>query len=280
MEKDHTRRLLSYSLMKCCPLFLSNAVYDDGYYFSVERLNYSFEFKNSVAVLQWLPSITEIKPDDTDCFIMMQNDTPHQATILNYPSYEMSGGDQYEADPGIRVASDGSVLDLNGSVDRAHYHAFAISMILISRWIDFMKENGVWDNTRMVIASDHGVAKENSPRPVKDLEVVGAFNPVLLVKDFCDSTGLHEMSIDYSFMTNADVPTLAVSNIIPNAINPFTGRQINTAEKRAHQQMVTTSGLYDADDRNAGRTQFDTSDGHWYAVSDNIFDLNNWHLIE
>lgn len=279
MEKNHTRRLFLYSFMKCSPLFLSNAIYDDGSYFSVERLNYDFEFKNAVAVLQRLPFITEIKDDSSDCFVMMQNDTPHQPSILVYPDYELFGNeDQNVADPGIRVASDGSVLDLSDYLDRAHYHAFALSMILVSRWIDFMKENNVWDNTRMIIVSDHGIAKIDSPRPVDNMEVVGAFNPVLLVKDF--SNGQTQMNMDHSFMTNADVPTLAVSDIIPNAENPFTGKQINNVEKKTHQQMVTTSGLYDADGRNANKTQFDTSDGHWYAVSDNIFDLNNWHLVE
>lgn len=281
MENDHTRRLFFYSLMKCSPLLLSNTIYDYGYYFSVENLSYSFEFKNSVAALQWLPLVTETKDDSSDCFVMMQNDTPHQPNILIYPGYELfSDGDQYEADPGIRVASDGSVLDLSDKLDRAHYHSFALSMILLSRWIDFMKENDVWDNTRMIIVSDHGIAKIDSPRPVDNMEVVGAFNPVLLVKDFSDGNRQKEMKTNYSFMTNADVPTLSVSGIIPNAVNPFTGKQINSMDKKTHQQMVTTSGLFDADGKNAKKTQFDTSDGHWYAVSDNIFDLNNWHLVE
>lgn len=89
-------------------------------------------------------------------------------------------------------------------------------------------------------------------------------NPLFLVKDFNSK----EFTISNEFMTNADTPTLAVDNLIRNPINPFTGRVINNDEKNAHPQIVTSSSHWDTTKYNG--TTFDTSDGHWYSVHDDI----------
>jgi hypothetical protein len=74
----------------------------------------------------------------------------------------------------------------------------------------------------------------------KDLDVE-AVNPLLMVKDF--------QSDDYetseTFMTNADVPTLAVEGIIRDPRNPFTEKMIDSSEKNEHPQIITTARNYE-----------------------------------
>ena len=77
-------------------------------------------------------------------------------------------------------------------------------------------------------------------------------------------------------MTNADVPTLAMKDIIENPINPFTGKAINSDEKTAHDQMVILSELWDIKVNN-GNT-FKPS--KWASVKDNMLDKDNWTFYD
>ena len=77
-------------------------------------------------------------------------------------------------------------------------------------------------------------------------------------------------------MTQADVPTLAVKDIIKNPINPFTGKIIDNSEKYAHDQLITSSHNYNP----SNGTTFDTSDGSWFSIHDDIFKQNNWKKLD
>ena len=74
----------------------------------------------------------------------------------------------------------------------------------------------------------------------------------------------------------ARVPTFAVDDLIENPVNPFTGKEINNDEKYAHDQYVIHSWEYDIAINN-GNTFIPSK---WYRVKDNIWDLNNWTLLE
>ena len=162
------------------------------------------------------------------------------------------------------------------------------------KYVSFCIENGVdyikmtntkiisiicdiwYDNTKIILVADHGRGlAQFDYMLMKDPEIdVQWCNPLLMVKDF-DST---EFSISDEFMTNADVPTIVTKDLIPNPINPFTGKLISDSEKFNHPQIITSSQLWDTATNNG--TVFDTSDGHWFSVHDNIFDETNWKQIE
>ncbi len=44
-----------------------------------------------------------------------------------------------------------------------HYQSNMASLTALGEWFDFLKENNCWDNTRIVIVSDHGT-------DIKDLD--------------------------------------------------------------------------------------------------------------
>ena len=76
-------------------------------------------------------------------------------------------------------------------------------------------------------------------------------------------------------MTQADVPTLAFKNLIDNPVNPFTDNEVNNTEKYKDYQSVLFSKYLSIDENN-GNTFLP---GDWYAVKNNVYDLNNWEYI-
>jgi arylsulfatase A-like enzyme len=91
---------------------------------------------------------------------------------------------------------------------------------MLGKWIDFLKENDKYDNTRIIIVSDHGVdlnSKFQDNIVLLNNKRVQAYAALLLVKDF-NSHGF--LSIDDMFMTNADIPIIALEDIVKNPVNP------------------------------------------------------------
>ena len=136
----------------------------------------------------------------------------------------------------------------------------------------------MYDNTKIIIVADHGYGlyyhNENLDFSNKDdyHKNVEFYYPMLMVKDF-NATGF---TTSDEFMTNADVPTLATKDLIENPVNPFTGKEINSNEKTAHEQLVITSGDWDVADNN-GTTYLPSG---WASVSDNLRDRSNWNFYD
>ena len=95
----------------------------------------------------------------------------------------------------------------------------------------------------------------------------------MMFKDF----NAKEFTTSNEFMTQADTPALAVKGIIENPINPFTGKPVSDKEKTAHPQVITTSRNFSITQNNG--TSFDTSDGEFLSVHDNIFNPDNWEFV-
>jgi len=144
----------------------------------------------------------------------------------------------------------------------------------IEKWFEWMKNNDVYDNTKIIIVSDHGVPWERFEDkidfeiPFKNIneDVVSAgymlgLNPLLLVKDFNQKEPLKN---DSRFMSNLDV-----NSIIFDESNP-TNRAIS--ENRVLEGFISWWAR-DLDNK----TQFSLS--HSYLVKDNIFDGNNWKRV-
>jgi arylsulfatase A-like enzyme len=149
------------------------------------------------------------------------------------------------------------------------------SIMLLAHWFDFLKENDVYDNTRIIIVSDHG-AYGIMPFPdsvilpdSNDLRLE-AFNALLMVKDFDDE---FELKTDNSFMTNADVPHIATEGLIQNLINPFTGKEMRIEKDGG--VTITTNGIWEP----YKLIQSGIKPDEWLHVKDNIFESENWSKV-
>jgi hypothetical protein len=106
-------------------------------------------------------------------------------------------------------------IDTFGSEENASYmYTFLAAMNALNRWIDFLKQAGVYDNTRIIIVSDHGNGFDTEMFENSGME---SFNPLLMVKPF-NTRG--PLTISDQFMTNADVPSIVTADM-NNPVNPY-----------------------------------------------------------
>ena len=278
------RNFFCFSLMKISPILLQYPLYMDGTYcvqkdnvqYTIglsESYGVSTAFLNSYAVLEGLNSITVGEDSGEGAFIMMSNSMTHEPQLLQEPEYvpaQHVDNQAYDEAHKDRFTVNGRTLRVETTEQMQHYEINMAALIMLGNWFDYMRANGVYDNTRIIIVADHG----HFLRQFDDLvfgvgrrEDIMGYNPLLLVKDF-DSTGF---TVDDRFMTNADVPALALSDLVDNPVNPFTGNTV-TSDAKAEDQYVTISSDWDIAVNNG--TTF--SPAQWYAVHDNIFDTNNW----
>lgn len=289
---SNRRNFFCFSLMKTMPVVIQNNLYEDGRYnradvnsFQSQYNDYIAEGVNSIfmdayEVLTNLPDMTNITEDATDTFLMMNNNSAHEPTMLQAPDYvptEFVDNTQFYAENMHLYTLNGVTLKMQNAWQMTNYQVNMATMIQLGKWFDYMRENDVYDNTRIIIASDHAyfgyqldeLLYNDDHFALKDLAL---FYPLLLVKDF----GSEEFTTSTEFMTQADVPTLAVDSLIENPVNPFTGKEINNDEKYAHDQYVICSWEYDIAINN-GKTFIPS---RWYRVKDNMLDLNNWTLLD
>ena len=282
------RNLFLYSIMKISPLFVQKTIYDKGDYCNLisspiqicsdihTATGINETFTKSYRVLQSLSKITNIK-DNGNTFMMMCNDTTHSPNLLTEPEYEPNeevNNRKYDDAHKDRFMLNGRELKMETVNQVEHYQINMAAMIQLGNYFDFLREQDLFDNTRIIIVSDHGYALnqfDDMRLGNKWDEDVMFYNPILLVKDFDSDT----FSIDNQFMTNADVPTIVTTGIIENPVNPFTGKIINNVEKFNHDQFVIHSREFSTSKNNG--TKFIPAP--WYAVHDNIFDMNNWEYL-
>lgn len=272
--KIQSRNFFYYSFMKAVPLFLQGSVYDNGNYWSLSDNLYTSEnFTNNYAVLELLPKLTNITDEDKNTVLLMNNEATHSFTTLtsDYEPgaiYKGSVVDYFKSYDfnGYKISIDDETRVMSYQVNMA-------SFLKLGEWFAYLKENGVWDNTRIIITGDHGyVFGDMVTDGGLDIE---RFNPTFMVKDF-DSNG--EFATSDEFMTNADVPSIAMNKLIENPINPATGNSVNNDGKNGELLLNTTAHWHIVADHVPGYV-FNTSDGEWWQMTGrNIFKSENWQL--
>lgn len=257
------RNFIWYSIMKMMPFVCRDFIYDDGdWWQTATKDGRNLTFVDSYSVLDFMPKLTDTTAgtngSSSNTFTFICNDTTHDPVLLQGPDYvpaenvTQRGASPYSVEP--------------------HYDINAAAYKKIGVWLEWLKANGVYDNTRIIIASDHGRnIKTDAFTKEKKLPFMReSCHPVLFVKDF-NAQG--PMVTDDTFMTNADVPSLAVKDLIANPINPFTGKDIT---KQVNKTLVTvaTNGSWMPEEHK--KNTFVIPESDLFTVHDNIFDENNW----
>ena len=260
-------------MFKAAPVAIQSKLYDSGYYYAMldQRDAADIAMLDSYSTLDNLIEITEIKDTEKNTFFAIDNDLPHSPAQMQLPDYTVAFPvNNTGMETGFREDADGRRMELDPMY---HYHVNAASFNLLARWLDYLREENVYDNTRIIIVADHGAALNQFPEMVLDDGFdIESVNPLLMVKDF-DS---HGFNTDNTFMTNADVPYLASSGLIDDPRNPFTGKAIDNTAKVDHKvQLIFNPKAKNSIDNNNGYT-FNSDGLYWYGVHDNLFDLNNW----
>ncbi|GHU16865.1 hypothetical protein FACS1894163_07000 [Spirochaetia bacterium] len=252
-----TRQLVRFSFFKFAPLLLRPIIYDNGRWLGAPSSEkFSKRTLDHYAVLDLLPEISEITDDDTNTYTAIVNDLPHEPAFLETPGY---------------TPADEPMNKGNGPfADEQHFHVNSASLLLLGQFFNWLKSQNCYENTRIIITADHGWPVSVDSFPVLPDGVNSSFyNPLLLFKDF-NAEGM--LLTDMTFMTNADVPLLAVKDIISEPVNPFTGVPLQAQKENG--VVVTSSRRFSF--RKYDKYQFDIKDTEWLYVHDDIFKPENW----
>ncbi|MBQ9872015.1 MAG: YidC/Oxa1 family membrane protein insertase [Eubacterium sp.] len=287
---NNLRNFFCFSIMKTLPLELQPIVYNSGMYYMAgdtpglsmqvqtgmsESIGMNPAFMEPYQVLDHLEDMTRIQKGTDNNFLFFYNDTPHEPMLLQEPEYEPRNkvdNTEYDKKHTNRFTVNGKSLTIETDKQMVHYQTNMAVLLRIGKWLDYLREKGVYDNTRIIIVSDHGYHLYQVPDMVfvvgKRLIDTDNYFPLLMVKDFYAKG----FSTSDTFMTNADVPYLAVKDLIQDPVNPFTGNPIAIDEKTAHDQLITTSMDWNVATNNG--CTFNASG--WASVHDNIHDRENW----
>ncbi len=275
--ENQKRRFFGYSLCRVMPLSVQAFLYENGKYNSLSPNRVTNAFANSYVIMEHLSELTEFTEDEKPQLLVMHNMMPHEGVYLDPPDYKLTST-TYDNSSQIRdVTINGRTMHLTDEEEIIHYDANMASYLLIAKWLDTLKKEGVYDNTRIVVVADHGY---NIPQfddlMFDDIDLnVESINPLLMVKDFASSG---DLETDDSFMTNADLPTIAMEGIIEDPVNPFTGTPVNNDRKSEGPLIVTKSSMWNL--INHHECTYSTADSPWYYIHDSIFDRDNWSVYE
>ena len=287
MVAMNNRNFYFYGIFKSSPVIMQKFLYDNGDYLSGKVLNQEITSlynafgvnKNFVREIKVLDTLSENSAigETGNNFLYFANNATHAPCLLQLPDYTLENrvNNQKLVDYDDYVI-DGKKLGMKTRDQVSHYHANMACFIKLADWFDFMKANGVYDNTRIILVSDHGaplrhfddLVLDNSKDSSKNIEW---YYPLLLVKDF-DSK---EFAVSEEFMTNADVVSIATKGIIDNPLNPFTGKSINNNEKYNSVQYVFGSHAHSLNKHNKNTY----IPGTWYAVHNDMRDKKNWKIV-
>ena len=247
------RDFLFFDFFRVCPVSLRGILYDHGGWWS--SIKDKAKDENSLAIrfyssLDYLPELSDLT-EGTGSYMAIDNDLPHEPAWMQYPEYTLQSP---ITEKGKNWAGSESVYK--------HYHTNAATLRMLGEWFAWMRQNGVYNNTRIVIASDHGRHFKGENRTLEtdfDKSEVAAWNALLLYKDF---GSLGELRTDSTFMTVADVPSLAT--------------QGKASSEHKNEGMTVVTGLGEASDH--GKYSFNCTEK--YRVKDNIFNAANWEKVK
>ena len=231
--------------MKIAPIWGQNAIYDDGVYYSADSYQYTRDsFIRQYSEIDALPYITGITDSTENTYLFIKNAMTHQPTVLDPETYRPAAisvsnmfGDT------SRFTVDGKTIRMDTEEQIGHYNTFMAFMIQVGEWLDYLRQQGVYDNTRIVIVADHANACEHYKAcKISSTTNILRFNPLLLVKDFNET----EWKESDEYMTNADAPLLILEGLVDNPINPATG-EVLSDEGKYGTQYIPVSSKYDKD---------------------------------
>ena len=258
------RNMFYFSLFRILPLEVRRIFYANGMYGSVGIPIYSASFMNAYSAIENVTNEIEFV-ENQDCINIIVNNVTHEPPCKE--TVQMIGKDFL-----IPLAKK---YCFNESTEN-HFYANYLAHESCARFFRFLKDNGCWDNSRIIIAGDHG----SGGIRVKGMNFIDAFAgfdfypesliPLIMMKDF-DSNG--KLNKDYTFMTLADIPALATKDLpVELQKNPFTEKKFIDTQNKEIVKSVE-DGSWHANHQ-LKSTQFDVYS--WVYVKENVYDPACW----
>lgn len=218
--------------MRGLPYFLKDRIYDDGKWqpVMVEAAGVTFREWAQLKALPELTRITKGKPQ----FNIVWSILPHEP---NYIAQDCQPTKEpvYLTEHELQARGFSSLREFN------HYQGAKCSLLIVADYFDKLKELGVYDNTRIVIVSDHGIVNGVEDRSTR--AIAGGTNDdygvatrsVLWVKK---EGARGAMATSEEFMPGADVPRI-VCEQIGGCVNPYLDNKTIDRHGREDPYVVT-----------------------------------------
>ena len=205
--------LQAYSLMSMVPYILRPYIYQYGEWLGIVIFSsYNVESHNSYSYLDSMDSISNVNSNKAT-FKYIQSGIPHIPWNID-KNLKLTLDDAYPE-------TQGELTKVNGIIPE-HFYAEAFSFKALSKWIEWLKNNNIYDNTMIVLVSDHGVGDSVSLSKAFDIDISGhhpyATNQgypgrphgLLMIKDFNSNK---PFTISNKFMSIADIPSIVCQTI-------------------------------------------------------------------
>ncbi len=205
MSEGIKRNFIWFSVLKIVPPFMRQIIYHKKYWISYNKFEDNAKFIDNYSEIDLFPELFD-SSSEKNAFFLLDNEANHESILLQAPDY-------------IPVEN---VTDFGPGGKDETYSSMVGVLKRFADFIDFLKENNLYDNTKIILVSDHGMSRDTGVFDNKTQNFPfykENMTATLLVKDFFSRGNLKEV---YTFMTNADTPALALKDIDGKAVNPFT----------------------------------------------------------
>ena len=250
-----------FSLFRMIPSFMRKTFYDNSNWYIYGKndsvnINTSLSELSILNSLQYITSIT----NSGNYFNFIHNNTTHEQFYFN---------DNFLPSIWKKNIPQEDMKKFKSEFSSRKYYSHGAFVNNIIRFFKFLKENNLYDNTKIIIVSDHGTNMETDFYQNNGLEFMSIYNAFLMYKDF-NST--NDFTISSNFMTVADVPYLSTKHL-SKQINPFTHNIITNDYKNGELKVIILNEWQPNRQLEKG---FNFS--QYYTVKGSIFDKNNWTL--
>ncbi len=250
--------LATVGLFRGAPTAIKAKIYNNGDWFTQYKSGYNHA-KDSWGLIDLLPELSNSNVKGKT-FKLINTKFTHRPYAMSEDGHLLRVG----------YPDTSSNTGLGG---KNPYYSAKWTLIALGDWVEWLKEQGIYDNTKIILVSDHGnqysltyeTAYTNRERIEElglTLNQLNRFHPLLMVKDF-NKDG--EFKVDNKLMTNGDTFAIALDKNSPlYAAERETIRTYRSVTwRKSELEKISTYDIAAA-----------------YDITDNIFDLENWTKIE
>ena len=247
--------LAAVGLFRASPWTLRRQIYADATWLSTQRQGFN-PTEGPMAMLDLLPQVSR---------------ADQQKSTLKYIS-SMATHSPWQLDPltcmptekqGYRTRPDGVIAE--------HLGSERCALLALGRWMQWMKDNGVYDNSQIIFLSDHGANDSPQIKSLldNDLKTNVMWRPhsLLMVKER-NSRG--PLRADPRLMSGADLPALICGS---NGPCPGFSQAALPADPLNEAQRKRT---FDYGPSSLSRHEKNRFLTKRYVVNGTIFDKRNW----
>ena len=218
--------IIPFSIFKIAPPISRNRIYRQGKWLDYNGANNGWisSYLFNLSFLKSLPLISTVDSEIKGSYNFVTSMLTHDVyaardngKVQQFIKSSDSKNEDWEDLMKTGDFNEGYLKRFKDNYSIVHFFADKEALIRANEWFKWMKKNGVYNNTKIIIVSDHGRGGVFNPMLISQTNKKGlwynAYMPLLMVKDFNESGDLKEY---HTFMTLADVPSLALSAINDN----------------------------------------------------------------